>query len=93
MGEKRSTYRGLEIIIKEPSRVNRSAPKSNGLKTRALAKQTLKIGDKTIEVTQSGPKNFVSNELPYRSYKSLEELAREIIDTSPNFYPNATKKP
>ena len=48
-------------------------------------KPQVSIDNKAVEVLQEGPDKYVSDFLPYTSYPTLLELAKQVVDCVPDF--------
>ena len=77
----RETYKGREIVIKSPEE-----SRELGVKTAEEGEVLLvEIDKRPIEVLQQGPQEFFSIYLPYKTYPSPLDLAKDVIDYVPSF--------
>ena len=78
----RTTYKGRTIVIT-------AAPTPDGeAKARSATEgQTLQVAidGQPLDVLQTEPRRFESIRMPYRTYESPLDIARDVIDFDPAF--------
>jgi hypothetical protein len=87
----RHKYKGREIVIKpQADALEATAASASALPEGAeVALLTVEIDGRPIEVLQEDREAFYSYYLPYQTYPTPLDLAKDVIDYVPSFKPEA----
>ena len=78
----RTSYKGHTIVITAARTPDDAAKARSATEGQALQ---IAIDGQPLEVLQIEPRRFESIRMPYRSYESPLDIARDVIDFDPAF--------